>query len=98
MMLTDADGNPLFEENCGFVSGWEPAGPAGAPQSEARRTYRDTVVAEEQARGGVRPPDPNQVIPITVQGWTVIVKAIGQLQRQADRLEKQLNMPPLPPM
>ena len=55
MMLTDADGNLLFEENCGFVSGWEPAGPAGAPQSEARRTYRDTVVALKSRRGRRRP-------------------------------------------
>lgn len=41
--------------------------------------------------------DPAQVLPITVGAWVMLVRTLGHTQQQIERIERQLNLPPLPP-
>lgn len=42
-------------------------------------------------------PDPEQEIPIALKAWLMLVKALNHTQARCQRLEAQLNLPPLPP-
>ncbi len=36
-------------------------------------------------------------LPITTRAWATLVKALGHMGQRIERLEQQLNLPPLPP-
>jgi hypothetical protein len=72
----------VFDDNSGQVIGGQ-VGSAGAAQA-AIQPIRPTGPANQL---GTEASDPNQIVPITLAGWTVIVKTLGELQQRVARLE-----------
>jgi hypothetical protein len=81
----------VFDDNSGQVVGGQ-VGSAGAAQATTQKPMNTQPTHPIRPTGpanqlGTEASDPNQIVPITLAGWTVIVKTLGDLQQRVARLE-----------